>query len=1060
MSCTEKDTNAVDVWPRTVEPRLSTVAKWEPCRKMPARPGRIVEETQCTAVQPTPIEACDDIVDHAEALRVLTSQPHCIDNAILALERFARTDAGAMSDVAAAYYVRAQREDRPSDFLRALRAAEQAVLAAPQSPAAFFNRALAEEALGLPAQAILSWDNVRHLDDGAWRAEARAHRERLAREIGRGPVTQWAINRARLRTALRARDRAAVARLIAPFPAAAQRYFEADLLGRWAEEPSEERLADAKLLASEWLRRTGDRYCVDVVAAIERAGGSPEKLDALRKGHLAFRDGRLAEWAIDYAAAANHYERAEQWLARGESPLRFLAATGFAVMASFDQAKEALALETLARVERELRGTDYPNVRGRIAASRTFILPNQSRLVEALAESEAAQSEYTRIGDEESIAKTRGSRSTVLSAVGQQERAWSEAYQAIRALPHLVEFQYRHRLLGNAAKAALALDQPQIALQYQNNALSSLRAELAHTPPERLDSIAKLQTNIAVASRWRAVIELALTRYERARRDLAEAARLSGSKRDDNVRRLLQARMEEVLGQSLLSVDANRAAEAFRRALQLSSMDQYRTFRASLFAQRADALRQAKRNDESEKDLRSALDELHAEEALILAHRERGADERLWSSYFSRFQETYRLLIQQLVENHREEEAFAFAEKARAFEPLDLLRHLDSLPPASRFLVNDTAMSVAQIRASLPRGTFLIEYCVLDDSTYVWVLSRDHFKTRKLAIGRRKIEEWTETLQRSAKTRAITPFETVLFQAYVNLIREPLSDVEALTPGGRPERLVFIPDGAMHGLPFSALRDPVSRQYVVQKAPVEVAGSTKLYVFSLLQDRSLARPKDPAILLIGDPAFDETLPLVRGLKRLPFAEKEADEIRVLYPTDAAIRGTGTVPDFLKNARRSAIVHVAGHAIVNADAPSRSMLLLAPSEHHSGVLDAEELLKTLKLDRTRLVVLSTCSSAGGLPVGPEGVAPLVRPLIAAGVPAVIGSLWDVGDATSKELMVSFHRHYRQGSDAAVAMQTAQLDLLRKNNPGFASVFAWAPFQVIGHASSPYEPAQHN
>ena len=87
---------------------------------------------------------------------------------------------------------------------------------------------------------------------------------------------------------------------------------------------------------------------------------------------------------------------------------------------------------------------------------------------------------------------------------------------------------------------------------------------------------------------------------------------------------------------------------------------------------------------------------------------------------------------------------------------------------------------------------------------------------------------------------------------------------------------------------------------------------------------------------------------------------------------------------------------------------------------------------------------------------EGVAPLVRPLLAAGVPAVIGSLWDVDDATTEELMVSFHRHYEEGSDAAEAMRAAQLGLLSKtnHNPGLRSVLAWAPFQVIGHASSPF------
>jgi len=55
-------------------------------------------------------------------------------------------------------------------------------------------------------------------------------------------------------------------------------------------------------------------------------------------------------------------------------------------------------------------------------------------------------------------------------------------------------------------------------------------------------------------------------------------------------------------------------------------------------------------------------------------------------------------------------------------------------------------------------------------------------------------------------------------------------------------------------------------------------------------------------------------------------------------------------------------------------------------------------------------------------------------------------------------VSFHRHYRQGSDAAVALQQAQIELLtnKNNNSGPRPALAWAPFQVIGHSSSPFAP----
>jgi CHAT domain-containing protein len=280
-------------------------------------------------------------------------------------------------------------------------------------------------------------------------------------------------------------------------------------------------------------------------------------------------------------------------------------------------------------------------------------------------------------------------------------------------------------------------------------------------------------------------------------------------------------------------------------------------------------------------------------------------------------------------------------------------------------------------------------------------------------------------------------------------------------PNGRDaaRRLVFVPDQAIHGLPLAALRNSTTRRYLIQDIPVSIAGSAMLYAYSRMRDLQLSTDTSRSALLVGDPAFDPQRVTGLPMQRLPRARVEVERLRALYAPNVhtLIDAEATVPRFLDLARKSTVVHVAGHAIANAQAPSRSLLLLAPSEGESGTLDAGDLITRLRLEKTRLVVLSACSSAGGLPVGPEGVAPLVRPLIAAGAPAVIGSLWSVEDATAEELLVSFHQHYRQGEDAATALQSAQLDFLRSRNPGFRSVLAWAPFQVIGHTSSPYASA---
>jgi CHAT domain-containing protein len=341
-------------------------------------------------------------------------------------------------------------------------------------------------------------------------------------------------------------------------------------------------------------------------------------------------------------------------------------------------------------------------------------------------------------------------------------------------------------------------------------------------------------------------------------------------------------------------------------------------------------------------------------------------------------------------------------------------------------------------------------------------VSHDHFELLPPLRARQiDVVRWSGDLQRAVTQRNETAFDRGLFAPFDALLGPAMRRIRQLRGGAGPERLVIVPDGAMHGLPFAALRDPETRRHLIRDVPVELAGSAALYFFSLTRNAELSGTSQPSALFFGDPAFNGDLYFARGLDRLPSAETEVREISELYAPNADVRigADATVPAFLSLTRDKTVVHIAAHAIANAQAPSRSLLLFAPSENNSGALEAEELLTRLTLHHTRLVVLSTCSSAGGSPVGPEGVAPLVRPLIASGVPAVIGSLWDVEDATAKELLVSFHRHYQAGSDAAVALQLAQVGLLNHKNPGLRSVLAWAPFQVIGHASSPFGPTRH-
>ena len=965
---------------------------------------------------------------------MLVSRPQCTNAAVASLENFSRADAAATSDLAGAYYVRAQRNDNPADLLRAFDAARSAVALKPQPAGAQFNFALILEALSLDDDAIEAWQRAAAAEQGEWADEARAHRAALLRARAEDGEHQWPLVRARIDAALDAHNVAETQRLIAMFPATAQKHFEEDVLSQWAESPSPSQLARVTTFADALSKFFNDHYFADVGAAIVNAR-SPAVIQSLRGGHRRFASARDAEKTFN-SKAVPLYDEAAQLLRQGTSPQSLLARIANAGQRPLLANDYESSLKELDAVAAEARQRRYPTVIARVELGRLYAYQYLDRYGDLFASYDAAKAAYVAMGDWEDRAAADARAISAMSVVGLKNAAWRDALSVVQLAPRVVSLKTRHLLIGVAATAALDLGHPEAALRYQTVVINSV----ANADP----------VHLAIALRNRASVELRLQRNTDAQSDVEKANRLSF---DPSIQRALEARITQVEGEAALPLDPSRAIATLTKAIGLASNKEYATFRAMLFAERAEAFRRLGRRPEAEADMGAALKQLHDEEERQLSGKQ--PDQDIWNVYFSRFEETYDLLIRQLIEEQRVDEAFRYADRARAFEPLDLVRKLPTAPAEFRALAADPDhLDIAKLRSYLPLGTYLIEYRVLEDQTYAWIISRDVFTVQRLTARRRDVNRWTAALQDAARIGDAAAFEDGLYAPYDALLKQPV-DLINHASGAAAANIVIVPDRELRGLPFAALRDPETKRYFIEDHALTSSGSALLYVFAVLRDRDL-RP-DASALLIGDPAFDSQFTLAQGLQRLNGARREVDAIRPLYSrSDVLIAEAATASQFLRMANGHAIIHVAAHAIVNGDAPSQSFLLFTPSGAGHGVLNAATLVKELHTDTTRLVVLGACSSAGGLPVGAEGIAPLVRPIVGAGVPGVIGALWDIDDATAAELLVSFHRHYRQGSDAAAALRAAQLELLRSSIPGLRSGLKWAPFQAIGYASSPFEP----
>jgi CHAT domain-containing protein len=252
--------------------------------------------------------------------------------------------------------------------------------------------------------------------------------------------------------------------------------------------------------------------------------------------------------------------------------------------------------------------------------------------------------------------------------------------------------------------------------------------------------------------------------------------------------------------------------------------------------------------------------------------------------------------------------------------------------------------------------------------------------------------------------------------------------------------ITVVPDGALHRLPFAALRDRRAGGYLIESHAVTVVPSATLLARQLRH----ARPLRPPVTVF---AVTDPVPTA-GLPALPGSAREGQSIARLYAAAEVVsRERATKATFLLAAPKADVIHFAGHAVANPRYPLMAHLQFSAE---SGVslaptLDATE-ISGMRLERTMLVVLAACTTGGGQVRRGEGVLSLARPFLIAGAPAVVATLWDIDDAASAVFLSHFHEQFVHTRDAAVALREAQRRAAPLMRPSH-----WAAFIVVGQSS---------
>lgn len=365
------------------------------------------------------------------------------------------------------------------------------------------------------------------------------------------------------------------------------------------------------------------------------------------------------------------------------------------------------------------------------------------------------------------------------------------------------------------------------------------------------------------------------------------------------------------------------------------------------------------------------------------------------------------------------EGAWALSERSRARALLDIVR--DRVTGADEQVA---AVGLKEVIAALRKGETIVQFHSLDDRLLVWTLSVNGLQGRSLQLPRSELDAAVEGLRQAIFERRRNAVE--LAAGVYDKLLGPLGLAA-------DERLIIVPHGGLHFLPFQALRGPEG--FLIQRNPLAIEPSASLAV-QLARKSAIASSK---LVAFGNPANS-------AREDLPGAEREVQLIGKLFPDKRVFyQRDASKSRFLEAAGAGRILHVAAHAEVDSVDPLHSRILLAAEGNDPGFLEAREVY-SVDLEGVSLVTLSACESGLGRITRGDEILGFTRSFLTAGASGLVASLWPVADDSTELLMTTLYGELSRGSEAIDAMRRAQIAVLTQKK--FAHPFFWAPFNLIG------------
>ncbi len=340
----------------------------------------------------------------------------------------------------------------------------------------------------------------------------------------------------------------------------------------------------------------------------------------------------------------------------------------------------------------------------------------------------------------------------------------------------------------------------------------------------------------------------------------------------------------------------------------------------------------------------------------------------------------------------------------------------------------------ADLRGALEADETAIEYFITEDQVSAFVVTRDRIKVVRAITSRREAEQQLAALRFQLEKFNYGPayvdahfgqLRRAADEHLTRLYEMVFAPLESLIEG---TRLVVIPHGALHYVPFHALRDGAG--FLVDRFELSYAPSAAVLKLcrsdiSNLKHRTAESGKMVALGVAecGTPSIED----------------EIHTLGAIFPDAIKLTGERATRDnLIRVAPEARFLHLASHGYFRRDNPMFSFLKLADSHlNFYSLLD-------LRIN-AEMVTLSACHTGVNMVFPGDELHGLMRGFMYAGVPSLVASLWAVSDRSTADFMSEMYSRIREGATKRAALRHAQLAI----KEAYGHPYYWAPFVLMGN-----------